>query len=120
MGNPPSVTYPSPNEFPVTTLPILNIQNGLITTIIAPNQPFTAADINVTTVMILHVQGMLPINGQTGVIQGIIDTNTFTVNINSLTYPYYTGGGIVSIVTGEPPVTVTGFQVYNTPFENIL
>ena len=62
---------------------------------------------------------MLPINGQPGLIQQIVDMDNFTVNINTTFDPPYGGGGVISIVTGQPPVEQAGFQYFNTPFQNI-
>ncbi len=80
---------------------------------------FTAADVGVTTVTFHGVVGMTQINTLTGVIQSIVDANNFTVNINTTSFTSYVSGGIANVVTGIPPVTQTGFQVYNTPLLNI-
>jgi len=69
--------------------------------------------------MPLQVRGMLPINGLSGLIQSIVDADHFTVDIDTNFFPVYRSGGVISILTGEPPVEQQGFQVFNTPFQNI-
>ena len=116
---PPSVTPPSPHEWLSTVQTITNVTNDALARITCPNHGFTSADVGVTSIMVLQVVGMLPINGLPGVIQQIIDTNNFTVNINSTQFPIYRGAGVVSTLTGEPPIERQGFQYFNTPFQNI-
>ncbi len=89
---------------------------------ITATHAFTSADIGVTTVAIHGVPGMNQINGLTGVIQSVTSTTSFTVNINSTNFSTATGSfsnAIATIITGVPPTTQTGFQVYNTPLYNV-
>jgi hypothetical protein len=116
---PPSVTPPSPNEYPSTIKAITGISNASQAKITCPTHGFTSADVGVTSVMPLQVKGMLPINGVPGLIQSIIDVNNFVVNINTNFFPIYRSGGVISILTGQPPVEQQGFQYFNTPFQNI-
>lgn len=116
---PPSVTPPSPNEYPVTIKTITGISNASQAQITCPSHGFTSADIGLTFVMPLQVQGMLPINGVPGLIQSIVDSNNFTVNIVTTFFPIYRSGGVISILTSEPPVEQQGFQYFNRPFQNI-
>ena len=116
---PPSVTPPSPNEWPSTIKPITGITKASQAKITCPTHGFTSSDVGVTSVMLLQVKGMLPINGVAGLIQSIVDVNNFTVNINTNFFPIYRSGGVISILTGEPPVETVGFQTFNTPFQNI-
>lgn len=116
---PPSVTPPSPNEWPNTIRTITGITNDSQATITCPAHGFTAADIGQTFVMFLQVIGMLPINGLPGIIQSVPNANAFTVNINTTSFPIYRSGGIISILTGQPPTETVGFQTFNTPFQNI-
>ncbi len=62
---------------------------------------------------------MLQINGLDCLIQQVIDTNNFTVNINSTNFYDYRGGGVVIVDSGQPPIQRQGFQIFNTPFQNI-
>lgn len=86
---------------------------------ITATHAFTSADVGVTTVTIHGVKGMTQINGLSGVIQSVTSTTSFTVNINSSAFSAYTSGGIANIITGVPPTTTVGFQVFNTPLSNV-
>lgn len=116
---PPSVTPPSPNEWPNTIRTLTGITNDSQATVTCPDHGFTSADQGQTFVMFLQVVGMLPINGVSGIIQQVVDDNTFTVNVNTTNFPIYRSGGVISILTGQPPVERSGFQYFNTPFQNI-
>lgn len=116
---PPSVTPPSPYEYPNTIKAITGITNASQAQITCPSHGFTTADIGLTFVMPLQVQGMLLVNGIPGLIQSIVDANNFTVNINTNFFPEYRSGGVISILTSEPPVEQQGFQYFNRPFQNI-
>jgi hypothetical protein len=101
-----------------TNLVITGISKALNASITATHA-FTAADVGVTTVTIHNVVGMDQINTLSGVIQSVVSTTSFTVNINSLNFSSYVSGGNANIITGVPAVTQTGFQVYNTPLVNV-
>jgi hypothetical protein len=116
---PPSVTYPSPNEWPETIKSISGITNASVAEVTCTDHTFTTQDESVTTVLFKQVSGMLPINGLPGLIQQVIDDDHFTVNIDTTGFPVYRGGGVISIVTGQPPIETVGFQTFNTPFHNI-
>lgn len=116
---PPSVTPPSPNEYANTIKPITGISNASQAKITSAAHGFTSADVGLTFVMPLQVQGMLPINGVPGLIQSVIDSDNFTVNITTTFFPVYRSGGVISILTSEPPTEQQGFQVFNRPFQNI-
>lgn len=117
---PPSVTPPSPYEWPQGLIkPITGITNDSEATVTCTAHGFTSADVNQTTVMFLQVVGMLPINGVPGVVQQVVDVNNFKVNVNTTNFPIYRSAGVISILTGEPPVQQQGFQFFNTPFQNI-
>ena len=101
-----------------TNLTITGISQAANASITATHA-FTAADIGVTTVGFHNVVGMNQINTLTGVIQSVTSTTSFTVNINSTNFSAWVSGGIANIITGVPPTTQTGFQVYNTPLLNV-
>lgn len=101
-----------------TNLTITGISNATNASITATHA-FTSADIGVTTVTIHNVVGMNQINTLSGVIQSVTSTTSFTVNINSTNFSTYTSGGVANVITGVPPTTTTGFQVYNTPLLNV-
>ena len=117
---PPSVTPPSPDEYPqnlILTITGITRDNQAKVTSVAHG--FTSSDVGVTFIMFKQVVGMLPINGQNALIQSIVDADNFTVNITTTTYPIYRSGGVVIIDSSEPPSQQQGFQVFNTPFQNI-
>jgi hypothetical protein len=116
---PPSVTPPSPNEWPNTVRTITDITNAAQAQVTSALHGFTSADVGITSIMFKQVLGMIQINGQNAVIHSIVDANNFTVNINSSNYFTYTSGGVYIIDTGIPPSVTVGFQTFNTPFRNI-
>lgn len=101
-----------------TNLTITGISKAANASITATHA-FTSADIGVTTVTFHGVVGMTQMNGLSGVIQSVTSTTSFTVNINSTSFTTYGSGGIANIITGVPPTTTSGFQVYNTPLLNV-
>jgi len=121
MSNPipPSVTPPSPNEWPQTIKSISGVTRNNIAEVTCTTHGFTSEDEGVTFVLFKQVQGMLPINGLSALIQKVIDVDHFTVNIDSTNFPNYTSGGVISILTGQPPSEQQGFQIFNRPFQNI-
>lgn len=119
MQFPPPVTPPSPNEWPNTIRTVTGISQGNITTVTAPDHGFTSDDQNVTTVMFKQVIGMYQINGMPGRILTVIDTDSFTVNINSTNFYPYISDGVICIDTGTPAIQQQSFQTFNTPFQNI-
>ena len=101
-----------------TSLTITGISKAVNASITATHA-FTSADVGVTTVTFHNVVGMTQINTLSGIIQSVTSTTSFTVNINSTNFTTYVSGGIANIITGVPPTTTTGFQVYNTPLLNV-
>lgn len=101
-----------------TNLTITGISKAANASITATHA-FTAADIGVTVVTFHNVVGMTQINTLSGVIQSVTSTTSFTVNINSTNFTTYGSGGLANIITGVPPTTQSGFQVFNTPLSNL-
>ena len=120
MGNPPSVTYPSPHEWLITVFAITGITNDSQATITCAAYPFSLNDNYITSVTFKQVNGMIPINGITALILRVIDASNFVVDVNTTNFPPYTGGGVICIDTGQPPTETVGKQTFNTPFQNIL
>lgn len=121
MGNPPSVTYPSPNEFLETVYAITGITQDSVATVTCTAYPFTTLDEGITWVTFKQVTGMIPINGTTALIQSVdTDNDTFTVNVNTTNFPAYVSGGVICIDSGQPPTQTSGAQTFNTPWQNIL
>ena len=107
---PPSVTYPSPNEWPITYRAITGITNSNQPTITAPDHGFTTSDINIVQVDFSQVKGMQEINGKFGFITGIIDDDNFTIALDTTGFHSYTTGGFANINAGTSP---------EDPFTNI-
>lgn len=101
-----------------TNLTITGISKAANASITATHA-FTSADVGVTVVTFHGIVGMTQMNTLSGVIQSVTSTTSFTVNIDSTSFSTYTSGGIANIITGVPPTTTSGFQVYNTPLYNV-
>jgi hypothetical protein len=117
---PPSVTYPSPNEFLETVYPITGITNNSQATVTCTAYSFSSADNNITQVTFKQVVGMLPINGITCLITNVLSSTSFEIAVDTTNFPAYISGGVICIDTGQPPVEQQGFQYFNTPWQNIL
>lgn len=126
-GVTPYVPAPGLEYVPLTGLPAAATSTNLTITgiskaanaSITATHAFTSADIGVTTVTIYGVVGMTQINTLRGVIQSVTSTTSFTVNIDSTSFSTYTSGGFANIITGVPPSTTQGFQIFNTPTKNV-
>ncbi len=101
-----------------TNLTITGISKAANASITATHA-FTSADVGVTTVTFHSIVGMTQMNTLSGIIQSVTSTTSFTVNINSTNFTTYGSGGIANIITGVPPTTTSGSQVYNTPLYNV-
>ena len=99
------VTYPSPNEWPITYVAITGITRGLQTTVTAPNHGITLSSTQSTPgVDFTQVNGMKEINGIFGFISNVIDIDNFVVAINSITFSPYISGGYINKIAGSPPI----------------
>jgi len=117
---PPSVTPPSPDEWPQDLIKtITGINKDSQARITSPSHGFTAADEGVNFICIKQVKGMIQINGLNALIQHVVDVNNFTVNINSTNFYTYIADGVIIVDTGIPPKQQQGFQIFNRPFQNI-
>lgn len=117
---PPSVTPPSPNEWPQDLIKsITGITKDSQAKITSSLHGFTSADEGVTIICIKQVKGMIQINGLNALIQHVVDVNNFTVNINSTNFYTYISNGVIIVDTGIPPSQKQGFQIFNKPFQNI-
>lgn len=117
---PPSVTPPSPYEWPQDLIKeISNITKDSRATVTVVDHGFDSLNEGTTFLCFKQVRGMIQINGLDALIQQVIDADNFTVNINSTGFYDYLGGGVIIVDSGLPPREQQGFQVFNTPFQNI-
>jgi hypothetical protein len=117
---PPSVTPPSPYEWPQDLVKsITGITRDRVAQVTIINHGFTSADENTTFGCFKQVQGMIQINSKDALILEVIDADNFTVDINSTNFYGYVSGGVFIVDSGQPPVERSGFQYFNTPFQNI-
>ena len=118
---PPSVTPPSPYEWPQDLiLYMTGVTKNNQAYVTCPGHGFTSADQQTTFICFKQVEeGCLQINGLNALIQKVIDVDTFTVNIDSTNFYAYQSGGVVIVDSGRPPVQQQGAQVFNRPFQNI-
>ena len=104
LGN-GGVTYPSPDEWTVTYVPISGISRAAKAVVTAPNHGITlAAGQNTPSVDFTQVKGMFQINGQFAYVTQVIDDNNFVVNLNTTQYYAYTSGGYVNKIAGNSPI----------------
>jgi len=117
---PPSVTPPSPFEWPQDLIrDISNITRDSQARVTVVDHGFDSSNEGVTFVTFKQVQGMRQINGLDALIQEVLDADNFTVNINSTGFYDYLGAGVLMIISGIPPIEQQGFQYFNRPFQNI-
>lgn len=117
---PPSVTPPSPDEWPqdlVKTISGITRDSQATVTVVAHG--FDALSQGVTFICFKQVKGMFQINGLDALIQRVIDADHFTVNVNTTGFYDYISDGVIIVDSGLPPVQQSGFQVFNRPFQNI-
>ena len=117
---PPSVTPPSPNEWPQNLVKTISgITNASIATVTCVGHGFTSVDAQQTFICFKQVAGMLPINGMNALIESVVDSNNFTVNVDTTNFPVYRGDGVIIVDTSLPPTQQQGFQVFTRPFQNV-
>ncbi len=117
---PASVTPPSPDEWPQDYVKVVtNITRDSRARVTCVGHGFTSLDEGITFLMFKQVQGMRQINGLDCLIQQVIDSDHFTVNINSTNFYDYMSGGVVIVDTSLPATQTVGFQTFNRPFQNI-
>ncbi len=98
------VTFPSPNEWPVTVITITDIQKGMNTLVTAPSHGITlSSDQSTPKVDFSQVKGMSQINGQFGFVISVPNVNQVVVALDSMQYNSYISGGFLNITGGTPP-----------------
>ncbi len=119
MGTLPSVTFPSPNEWPQDQIKtITGISNARRARITSTAHGFNGDDVDLTSLTFKQVEGMIQINGITQKITSIIDADNFEVAIDSTYFYPYSSGGVAVTDTGIPPIQQAGSQFFNTPWQN--
>ena len=117
---PPSVTPPSPDEWPQDLVKIIsNITRDSKAKVTVVSHGFDSDSNGVTFVAFKQVQGMIQINGMDALIEEVIDTDNFTVNIDSTNFFNYQSAGVIIVLSGLPPLQQAGFQYFNRPFQNV-
>jgi len=117
---PPSVTPPSPFEWPQDLVkPISAITKDSRAKVTVTAHGFDATSNNTTFVSFKQVFGMIQMNGQQAIILEVIDSDNFTVNINSTNFYTYISGGVCIVDSGLPPVQHRGSQFFNRPYKNV-
>lgn len=98
------VTYPSPNEWPVTVFAITAITRSPQAKITAPGNGITVSSTTSTPkVDFTQVKGMSQINGQFAFVTQVIDANNFLVALDTSQFSPYSSGGFVNITGGSAP-----------------
>ena len=98
------VTYPSPNEWPITVFAITAITQSFNAKVTAPSHGITLSPTkSVPVVDFTQVQGMKEINGQFGYVLKVIDADNLIVGVNTQFYSPYLSGGFINITGGSPP-----------------
>ena len=117
---PPSVTPPSPDEWPQDLVKtITGITKDSIATVTVVAHGFDSTDVGTTFICFKQVTRMTQINGLNALILSVIDADHFTVNINTTNFYAYGSGGVIIVDTGLPSTQTAGFQTFNRPFQNI-
>lgn len=99
------VTYPSPNEWPVTYHEITAITNAAQAEVTAPDHGITSSTMQSTPrVDFSQVKGMKEINGQSAFVASVIDTDRITVYLNTSQYNPYKSGGFLNVLVGPSPI----------------
>ena len=98
------VTYPSPNEWPITVFAVTAITQAANAQVTAPSHGITLSpNLSVPVVDFTQVVGMHQINGQFGFVLQVIDANNIIVGINTQFFSPYISGGFLNITGGNPP-----------------
>lgn len=117
---PPSVTPPSPYEWPQDLVKtITGITRDSVARVTIVGHGFTALDVNITMGCFKQVKGMIQMNGVEALIVDVLDADNFLVNVNTTNFYNYVSDGVFIVDTGQPPIQRQGFQYFNTPFQSI-
>jgi len=99
------VTYPSPDEWPVTVHAVTAITRAVNPTVTSANHGITISSTQSTPrVDFSQVRGMYQINGQSAFVTSVIDASNFTIALDTSKYSPYTSGGFVNILVSPAPI----------------
>jgi hypothetical protein len=99
------VTFPSPNEWPITVHAITGITRSPQAVVTSPNHGITLSPTESTPrVDFTQVKGMSQINGQSAFVSTVNDVNTITVALNTTQYYPYLSGGFLNVLVSPPPI----------------
>lgn len=99
------VVYPSPTEWPITSVAITGITQNLNAKITAPGHGIVnSSNQDTPSVSFSQVKGMQQINGHSAFVTNVIDANNFTIAFNTLFFTPYLSGGWINVLTGMPPI----------------
>ncbi len=99
------VTYPSPDEWPVTVHAITAITRSGQPTITSDDHGITiSAGQPVPVVDFTQVKGMFQINGKSAYVLSVIDDNNFTIALDTSQFAPYTSGGFVNVIVSPSPI----------------
>lgn len=98
------VTYPSPNEWPITVFAITGITQSGNAKVTATSHGITLSPTASTPkVDFTQVKGMWQINGQFAFVNQVIDADNIIIALDTSQYSPYTSGGFLNITGGSPP-----------------
>jgi hypothetical protein len=99
------VTYPSPNEWPITVHAVTGITRGLNPTVTAPGHGITLTSQQSTPqVDFSQVKGMSQINGQFAYVTSVVDVDNFTIALDTSFYSAYISGGFINVLVSPAPI----------------
>lgn len=99
------VTYPSPNEWPITVHAITGITRSLQPIVTAPGHGITiSASQSTPQVDFSQVKGMSQINGKFAYVTSVIDVNSFTIALDTTFFSAYTSGGFINVLVSPAPI----------------
>ncbi len=99
------VTYPSPNEWPVTVHAITGITQAGMPIVTSPGHGITfSATATTPRVDFTQVKGMTQINGKSAFVTSVIDASNFTIALDTSQYTAYSSGGFVNVLVSPTPI----------------
>ena len=99
------VTYPSPNEWPVTVHALSGITRAGQPIVTAVDHGITlTASQSIPVVDFTQVKGMFQINGKSAYVMSVIDVDNFTIALDTSQFYAYTSGGFVNVIVSPSPI----------------